>query len=62
MCVMGEQGVGKLTLAKEIHFQRFGLDAPLMIIDGEKVTDSEIKTIKSKINRLDKGTLLIKKI
>ncbi len=62
MCVMGEQGVGKLTLAKEIHFQRFGLDAPLMIIDGEKVTDSEIKTIKSKINRLDKGTLLIKNI
>ncbi|WP_163538228.1 sigma-54-dependent transcriptional regulator [Gracilibacillus sp. YIM 98692] len=62
VCVVGEPGVGKLTLGKEIHFQRFGQDAPLILIDGEKLKDTELTTMTRKINRFDKGTLVIKDI
>ncbi|SFM46821.1 Transcriptional regulator containing PAS, AAA-type ATPase, and DNA-binding Fis domains [Gracilibacillus orientalis] len=60
--LIGEPGTGKFTLAREIHFQRFGQDAPLMLIDAGKLKDTEMTIISRKISRLDKGTLVIKDI
>ncbi|WP_407271262.1 PrpR N-terminal domain-containing protein [Radiobacillus sp. PE A8.2] len=59
ICIVGETGTGKRTLSKQIHFQRYGHDAPLVIVEGKQVTESDVETIARKLKRMDKGSVIL---
>ncbi|MDY0404226.1 PrpR N-terminal domain-containing protein [Virgibacillus sp. 179-BFC.A HS] len=60
ICIVGEKGTGKQTIAKEIHLQKFGSSAPLIVVEGSSVSAGEIADWQTRMLTLDKGSLLIK--
>ncbi|WP_188456215.1 PrpR N-terminal domain-containing protein [Virgibacillus oceani] len=58
VCIIGEKGAGKHTVAQEIHFERFGQKAPVIEIEAEKI--AEIEKIQSKLFAIKRGTVLLK--
>ncbi|WP_161493834.1 PrpR N-terminal domain-containing protein [Virgibacillus necropolis] len=64
VCIIGESGTGKYTVAQEIHFERYGQDAPIMVIEGSHLTNetSEINNIQSKLLAIKHGTLILRDI
>ncbi|WP_174614670.1 PrpR N-terminal domain-containing protein [Virgibacillus ihumii] len=64
VCIIGEPGTGKYTVARAMHFKRFGQEAPIVVIEGSYLTDatSSQKEIQTKISAVQRGTILIKDI
>ncbi|WP_373893570.1 PrpR N-terminal domain-containing protein [Virgibacillus sp. CBA3643] len=62
--IVGEQGTGKRTVGQAIHFERYGPEAPFVIIDGKNLTTeaSEIEELKIKLHTLPRGTILLKNV
>ncbi|MBM7570146.1 PrpR N-terminal domain-containing protein [Aquibacillus albus] len=60
ICIVGEPGTGKRTISKLIHFQRYGHDAPMIVVEGKQVTNADIEKIGRKLHRMDKGSLVLR--
>lgn len=64
VCIVGETGTGKHSIAQAMHFERFGQGFPIVVIEGSYFTDEafEKEKIQSKISAIKRGTVLIKNI
>ncbi|WP_175631935.1 PrpR N-terminal domain-containing protein [Virgibacillus siamensis] len=63
VCIIGESGIGKYSVAKAMHFKRFGQDSPIIVIEGGYLTEEPFKQeVQSKISTIKFGTVLIKDI
>jgi len=60
--IIGELGTGKKTIAQSIHFGSFGQNSPLIYVEGNSVTTPELLQLKSKLSKIQNGTLIIKNI
>ncbi|QTN00799.1 sigma-54-dependent Fis family transcriptional regulator [Sediminibacillus dalangtanensis] len=60
--IAGEKGTGRETVAQAIHFERFGQEAPMIVIDGSRVTEKDLHLLESRasITELKRGTVLLK--
>ncbi len=60
--IAGEKGTGRETVAQAIHFERFGQEAPMIVIDGARVTEEDLHLLESRasIIELKRGTVLLK--
>ncbi|WP_371069567.1 PrpR N-terminal domain-containing protein [Sediminibacillus sp. JSM 1682029] len=60
--IAGEKGTGRETVAQAIHFERFGQEAPMIVIDGARVTEEDLYLLESRasIIELKRGTVLLK--
>jgi len=65
LCIVGENGTGKLTIAQQIHFNKFGKEVPILIINPS-LTNQELLQELSNLERTlflsKKGTVIIKDI
>lgn len=64
MCIVGEQGTGKRTIAQNIHFNMYGSGSPIFIINGHclRAESDDLVQLKKKVISIQKGTILIKNI
>ncbi|WP_172840486.1 sigma-54-dependent Fis family transcriptional regulator [Virgibacillus phasianinus] len=64
VCILGEPGTGKFSVAQEIHFERFGQDSPMVVIEGSCLAKAaaEYEKIHPKLLSIKLGTVLIKDI
>ncbi|MFD1037374.1 PrpR N-terminal domain-containing protein [Virgibacillus byunsanensis] len=62
--IIGEAGTGKFTVAQQIHFERYGQESPIVVIEGSYLTNdaSEIEKLQTKLLSIQRGTVLIKDI
>jgi transcriptional regulator with PAS, ATPase and Fis domain len=59
ICITGEPGTGKRTIAQAIHFEKFGKDAPIIEVRGKSVSPDELAELQTKLSFVKKGTVLI---
>src|SRR5699024_7181585 len=59
--IYGESGTGKLTLAKEIHFEQFGQNAPIIILDCRKLQPGTYRyeEIERAFTAVTRGTIIV---
>ncbi|GGJ99109.1 sigma-54-dependent Fis family transcriptional regulator [Lentibacillus kapialis] len=63
VCIVGELGTGKYTVAQALHFEKFGQQSPLVVIEGGYLTnDVKIEKIRNKLTTIKYGTVIIKDI
>ncbi|MFS0752377.1 PrpR N-terminal domain-containing protein [Oceanobacillus sp. 1P07AA] len=60
--ISGEQATGKMTIAKSIHFTKFGQDNPMLVVDCSLITQEGIQHLVEKVQMMDKGTIIFEKI
>lgn len=62
--IIGESGTGKYSVAQEIHFERYGQESPIIVIEGSYLTKevSEIDQVQSKLLAIKRGTVILKDI
>ncbi|SDK14003.1 sigma-54-dependent Fis family transcriptional regulator [Sediminibacillus albus] len=62
--IYGEEGTGKETVAQAIHFERYGQEAPIIAIKGDRVTEDDLRLLetKSAYTNFHKGTLLLQNV
>lgn len=60
--IIGEPGVGKYTIAEQIHFKRFGQQAPMIRIEGELLTEDakQLDHIYQIVQPITTGSVVIK--
>ncbi|HLQ98334.1 MAG TPA: PrpR N-terminal domain-containing protein [Candidatus Dormibacteraeota bacterium] len=57
--LIGENGTGKKTVAKAIHYRKFGPNIPFYIIDGADLADGVSGEVQSQISRIRLGSVMI---
>lgn len=63
VCVIGESGTGKYTVAQELHFEKSGQESPLIVIEGSYLNNNtEIDKLQTKITTIKHGTVVIKDV
>lgn len=63
VCIIGEPGTGKRTVAQAIHFKRYGQASPIVVIEGcNLIKGLEIDELQAKLLTIQRGTLLLKDI
>lgn len=62
ICIFGEKGTGKQTIAKEIHLAKHGPLSPLVIVECSRITPQEITEWKHHLLAMRKGSLLLKDV
>ncbi|ALX47768.1 sigma-54-dependent Fis family transcriptional regulator [Lentibacillus amyloliquefaciens] len=63
VCVIGESGTGKYTVAQELHFEKSGQESPLIVIEGSYLTNNtEIDKLQTKLTTVKHGTVVIKDV
>ncbi len=60
VCIIGEPGTGKDTVARAIHFETFAYESPMIEVDGKRVTAAEIDRLMVDLLKIQEGTVLIK--
>lgn len=56
--ISGEFGTGKMAMAKSIHFQKFGHNHPLFVVNCEVMTIDDFQVLEEKLHHLQKGTII----
>lgn len=63
ICIVGEAGTGKFTVAQAIHFKKYGQNYPIIVLDGNvPITDEDMKKLQVVISSVDHATVVIKQI
>ncbi|MBU8568249.1 PrpR N-terminal domain-containing protein [Virgibacillus pantothenticus] len=62
LCIYGEPGVGKRTVARNIHFQRYGNGTPLLEVTCSLLNETEIAHLQTILRSMKEGTLLLNEI
>ena len=57
--IIGEKGTGKKTVAKAIHFRKFGSEHPIYFIDLIKISEDMIDYIKYSFKRILQGSIIL---
>ncbi|WP_100011607.1 sigma-54-dependent transcriptional regulator [Lentibacillus sediminis] len=60
LCIIGEAGTGKYTAAKQIHFERYGQKAPIIVIEGSLLKGEETDFLSATLQAIQQGTVIIK--
>ncbi|MGP4105903.1 PrpR N-terminal domain-containing protein [Virgibacillus sp. L01] len=60
LCIIGEPGTGKYTVAQELHFEKFGQESPIVVLEGSHLASGD--KILSKLTAIKHGTVVIKDI
>ncbi|MBT2216019.1 PrpR N-terminal domain-containing protein [Virgibacillus dakarensis] len=62
LCIFGEPGTGKYTMAREIHFQRFGPKAPILVVEGMQLANGiDVRDyVHRKLASITNGTVIVK--
>lgn len=60
VCLIGEFGTGKHSVAEAIHFERYGQKAPVITIDGSRfsVDSMELEHLRTKLIMIKQGTVI----
>ncbi|MDY0393480.1 PrpR N-terminal domain-containing protein [Virgibacillus halophilus] len=61
ICIIGEKGTGKQTIAREVHVEKYNATAPLITIECSAVTSAEIKDWESQLLRIKEGEYHLKR-
>lgn len=62
VCIIGERGTGKQTIAREIHLKKHSDAAPLITINCDTVTSAEMEEWKAQFLRMESGSILLKDV
>lgn len=60
LCIIGEPGTGKYMVAQKLHFEKFGQETPMVVLEGKHLTSGD--KIQSKLTAIKHGTVVIKDI
>ncbi|GIO21531.1 sigma-54-dependent Fis family transcriptional regulator [Oceanobacillus sp. J11TS1] len=60
--ISGEFGTGKMTIAKSIHFHKFGQNHPLFVVNCEIMTANDLQVLEEKLSDYQKGTVIFEHI
>lgn len=60
--ISGEQATGKMTIAKAIHFTKFGQDNPMLVVDCSSIDQEGIRNLVEKVQMIQQGTIIFEKI
>lgn len=60
--ISGEQATGKMTIAKAIHFTKFGQDNPMLVVDCSSINQEGIQNLVEKVQMIQQGTIIFRKI
>src|SRR5699024_6295073 len=60
ICLIGELGSGKHSIAEAIHFARYGQQSPIITIEGDHLTAdaTELDQLVSKLSSIEQGTII----
>jgi len=60
ICLIGEPGSGKHSVAEAIHFKRYGQQSPIITIEGDHLTAdyTELDQLVPKLSRVEQGTII----
>lgn len=65
LCIIGETGTGKMTIAKQIHFKKFGKKSSLILIEApvqEEKLLTEFTYLEKQLISNKEGTIVIKDV
>lgn len=62
ICIIGERGTGKNTIAQSIHFERYGQNEPLVVIECSGLTSTYLDELYLQLNIIETSTILWKNI
>ncbi|MFB4168394.1 PrpR N-terminal domain-containing protein [Virgibacillus sp. JSM 102003] len=60
LCIIGEPGTGKYTVAQELHFEKFGQGSPMVVLEGGHLTSED--NVQEKLAAIKYGTVIIKDV
>lgn len=64
ICLIGEMGSGKYSVAEAIHFERYGQESPVIAIEGKYLTtdSAELDQLLTKLSKIEQGTIILKHV
>lgn len=60
VCIIGEPGTGRTMVAHAIHFNKYGQAAPIITVEGDRLTLTEILELHAKLSVIKKGSLILR--